>query len=86
MNTADFVRAFREAPRKAIFCGSGVSRSAPSSVPLFSELMRSYLTALEPSGRNVLKEHAGKEAGDIRRAICELPIDEFFADVVFALG
>jgi Tfp pilus assembly protein PilF len=48
--------------------------------------MRSYLAALEPSGRNVLKEHAGKEAGDIRRAICELPIDEFFADVVFALG
>ncbi len=86
MKMTDFVRTFREAPRKAIFCGSGVSRSAPSSIPLFSELMRSYLAALNPSGRNLLKEHAGKEAEDIRHAICELPIDEFFTDVMFALG
>ena len=86
MKTADFVRAFREAPKKSIFCGSGVSRSAPSSLPLFSELMRSYLTALDPPGRNVLKVHAGQEAENIRSAICELPIDEFFADVILALG
>jgi len=81
-----FCDRFREASRRAILCGAGVSRLKPASIPLFWEMMDAYLDALELPGGRVLSRHAGEESGTIRKQICDLPADEFFADIVFALG
>ena len=82
MDLAPVIEEFRNAAIPAFYLGAGISRSVPSSVPLFSELMKAYVDALESDG-NIIDRHAKQEAEDVRRMICELPAEEFFADLKF---
>ena len=79
------IQIFQEAKNPVLYLGAGISRSSPSSIPLFNELMMSYLNAIDPSEEGILKKHAGSEMESIKKSIRNLPTEAFFADIKAAL-
>lgn len=82
MNYENLINMFRNADNPVLYLGAGISRSEPSSIPLFSELMRAYINAMDPYDANILKKHAKTDTDEILKTICELPIEAFFADLI----
>ena len=76
------IDSFRTSENPVVFIGAGISRAAPSSIPLFSELIEAYIDALDQE-INVISTYGGVEAKEIKEKICNLPIEELFADLKF---
>ena len=47
MEITEIFTKFKEAKNPVLFLGAGISRSYPSSIPLFSELMSAFLNAID---------------------------------------
>jgi hypothetical protein len=81
------ISAFCRSRKPVILTGAGISRPAPTTIPLFSEINEAILEALDPGGA-VVEEYASsvEDAESTRRAICSLQPERLLGEVQTMLG